>query len=231
MSTCSIRSIRNDLSSISKTVWLDRRKALASLRSSSERLKTPIGICQGPAWTLGIVVLLCCFTSIVNAQQMSVVIQVKPDAPGRVLMEGERAPTTVWSFRDSYAGVLGLGARVSGMKLFDTSGAEIQTHRIAPGQFEAAKPASRFRYEVTLDPPGRASDGAFVSWLSSDRGLLMLADLLPLPNTSPAKSSQSALGRDKSNRDDDLGQATVHLSLPKGWAAYTNGSESGQSDF
>ena len=221
-----IRSIKNDLSSISKTVWSDRRKALASLRSSSARLKTRIEICQSPAWTLGIVALLCCFTSIVNAQQMSVVIRVQPDAPGRVRIEGERAPTTVWSFRDTYAGVLGLGARVSGMQLFDTSGAEIQTHRIAPGQFEAARPASRFRYEVSLDPPGRASDGAFVSWLNSDRGLLMLADLLPLPNTSLAK-----IARDKSNRDDDLGQATVRLSLPEGWAVYTNGSESGQSDF
>jgi hypothetical protein len=201
------------------------------VRSSSERLKTPIGICQSPAWTLGIVALMCCFTSIVNAQQMSVVIRVQPNAPARVLMEGERTPTTVWSFRDSYAGVLGLGARVSGMQLFDTSGAEIQTHRIAPGQFEAAKPASRFRYEVSLDPPGRASDAAFVSWLNSERGLLMLADLLPLPNTSPAKSSQSDLARDKSKREDDLGQATVRLSLPAGWAVYTNGSESGQSDF
>ena len=231
MSTSSIRSIKNDLSSISKTVWSDSCKALASLRSSSERLKTPIGICQGPAWTLGIAVLLCCFTSIVNAQQMSVVIRVQLDAPARVLIEGERAPTTVWSFRDSYAGVLGLGARVSGMQLFDTSGAEIQTHRIAPGQFEAAKPASRFRYEVSLDRPGRASDAAFVSWLNSERGLLMLGDLLPLPNTSPAKSSQSGFARNQSNRDDDLGQAKVRISLPEGWAVYTNGSEYGQSDF
>jgi hypothetical protein len=231
MSTCSIHSIKKDLSSISKTVWLDRRKAFAYVRSYSERLKTLTAILQSPAWTLGIVALLCCFTSIVNAQQMRVVIRVQPDGPARVLMEGERAPTTVWSFRDSYAGVLGLGARVSGMQLFDTSGAEIQTHRIAPGQFEAAKPASRFRYEVSLDPPGRASDAAFVSWLNSERGLLMLADLLPLPNTSSAKSSQSAIARDKSNRDDDLGQATVRLSLPAGWAVYTNGSESGQSDF
>ena len=231
MSTCSIRRIKKDLSSISKTIRLDRRKALASVRSSSEPLKSPIGISQNPAWTLGIVALLCCFTSIVNAQQMSVVIRVQLNSPARVLIEGERAPTTVWSFRDSYAGVLGLGARVSGMQLFDASEAEVQTHRIAPGQFEAAKPASRFRYEVSLDPPGRASDAAFVSWLNSERGLLMLADLLPLPNTSPAKSSQSALAREQSKRDDDLGEVKVRLSLPEGWAVYTNGSESAQNDF
>jgi len=114
------------------------------------------------------------------------------------------------------------------VQLFDAEGAEVQTRRIAPGQFEAAKPASRFRYEVNLNPPVRASDSAFVSWLNSDRGLLMLADLLP--NTS-AKSSQSAVTRDKGTRDDDIGQATVRLSLPEGWTVYSNGSESGQSDF
>ena len=177
------------------------------------------------------VALLCSMASIVNAQQMSVVIGVQPDKPARVLIEGKCAPTIVWSFRDSYAGVLSLGTRVSGMQLFDVEGAEIQTRKIAPGQFEAAKPASRFRYEVSLDPPGRAADAAFVSWLNSDRGLLMLGDLLPLPATSPAKSSQSAVKRDKGTRDDDIGQATVRLSLPEGWAVYSNGSEAGQINF
>ena len=153
-----------------------------------------------------------------------------PQSPGRVLMEGERAPTTVWSFRDSYAGVLGLGARVSGMQLFDATGAEIQTRKIAPGQFEAAKPASRFRYEVRLDPPGRPSDAAFVSWLNSERGLLMLADLLPMAN-SPETSGKSGVGSDKINLATDIGPATVRLSLPEGWTVYSNGSESGQSDF
>jgi predicted metalloprotease with PDZ domain len=162
---------------------------------------------------------------------MSVRISVLPQSPARALVEGKCAPTSVWSFRDSYAGVLGLGVRVTGMQLFDASGAEIQIRKIAPGQFEAAKPASRFRYEVNLDPPARASDSAFVSWLNSERGLLMLADLLPLSNTSQARSAQSVLTRDQSNRDHNIGQATVRLSLPEGWTVYANGRESGQNEF
>ena len=183
--------------------------------------------------SLGIAASFCILSSAfaTDAQEMSVRISVLPQSPARVLIEGKCAPTSVWSFRDSYAGVLGLGVRVTGMKLFDASGAEIQTHRIAPGQFEAAKPASGFRYEVSLDPPGRPSDAAFVSWLNSERGLLMLADLLPLSNTPQASSSQSVLTRDQSNRDHDIGQATVRLSLPEGWTVYSNGSDSGQNDF
>lgn len=166
-----------------------------------------------------------------RAQQVSLKISVLPQSPARVLMEGERPPTTIWSFRDSYAGVLGLGARVSGMQLFDATGAEVQTRKIAPGQFEAAKPASRFRYEVSLQPGARPSDAAFVSWLNSDRGLLMLADLLPLSNTTAAQSTQSAVMRDNSNREADLGRATVRLSLPDGWAVFFDGGESRQSEF
>jgi hypothetical protein len=159
------------------------------------------------------------------------VISVRPDSPARVLIEGKCAPTTVWSFRDTYAGVLGLGTRVSGMQLFDAAGAEVQTRKIAPGHFEAAKPASGFRYEVNLDPPARASDSAFVSWLNSERGLLMLADLLPIANSSGEPSAKSSGARDKSNPEDNIGQATVRLSLPEGWAAYANGDQFGPAGF
>jgi hypothetical protein len=161
-----------------------------------------------------------------GAQDLSVRVSVLP--PARVLVEGNCAPTTLWSFRDSYAGVLGLGVRVSGLQLFDATGAEIQTRKRAPGQFEAVRPASRFRYELNLDPPVQASDSALISWLSSERGLLMFADLLPLPNTSTPKNASSEGARDLG----DYGQpATVRLSLPEGWGAYLNGSESGQSEF
>jgi hypothetical protein len=158
------------------------------------------------------------------AQSISVTIRVVPQSPARVLIEGNCAPTTVWSFRDSYAGVINLGARVKEMELFDLAGTEIQTRKIAPGQFEATKPASRFRYQVTLDPPARAADTALVSWLNGDRGVLLLADLLPIANSSAAVP-------DKINRKDDSGQATVRISLPAGWAVYSNEGNSARGDF
>ena len=183
--------------------------------------------------SLGVAAFFCMFYSAAatQAQEISVMIRVLPQSAARVLIEGNCAPTTVWSFRDSYAGVMNLGGRVERMQLFDATGTEIQTRKIAPGQFEATKPASRFRYEVSLNPPARASDAAFVSWLNAERGLLMLSDLLPIFNSLATKSAQSEATRDQIVREDESGRATVRLSLPEGWAVYSNGSQSGQNDF
>jgi M61 glycyl aminopeptidase len=179
---------------------------------------------------LGGVVLLCVMTSIANAQ-MTVAIRVQPEAPRRVLIEGSRAPTVTWSFRDSYASVLNLGSRIEHFQLFDAAGAEIPTRKVAPGQFDSPKPASRFRYEVSLDPPVWASDAAFVSWLGGERGLLMLGDLLPLANLPAVKSTDSAATREKVLREDGSGRATLRLSLPEGWAGYTNEQPSPSGEF
>src|SRR5712692_7208049 len=121
--------------------------------------------------------LLSCLASAGKAQQVNVTVRVFLGSPGHVVIEGNCEPTKVWSFRNDYAGVSELGSRVEGLKLFDLAGAEIPAHKIAPGQFEAATAAARFRYEVSLAPPARPSDAARVSWLNSERGLLMLADL------------------------------------------------------
>src|SRR5712664_1635839 len=126
MSTDSLRGSRGDFSVISKSVLPDRRKAFSAVPFASNRSKCLLRVGRQLGLTLCGVALVCCMASIVSAQRISVVIRVQTDAPARVLMEGKCAPTTVWSFRDSYAGVLGLGARVSGMQLFDASGAEIQ---------------------------------------------------------------------------------------------------------
>ncbi len=157
---------------------------------------------------LGCIGLLICLTSIVSAQQTRVEIRVLTDSTGRVVVEGSCAPASAWSFRDSYAGVLNLGSRVAGLKLFDAAGTEVPSRKIAPGQFQAEKPATRFHYEVSLAVPGRAADAARVSWVSSERGLLMLRDLLPV--CGAAANSQGAE------------RMTVRLSLPPGWVAHSN---------
>lgn len=165
------------------------------------------------------------------AQSISAEIRVLPQAPGRVLIEGNCLPTTVWSFRDSYAGVLNLGTRVDRMQLFDATGAELQMRRIAPGQFEATKPASRFRYEVNLSPPARASDAALVSWLDADRGLLLISDLLPTENSAVATNAATATARAGVSRKDDRDSATLRISLPAGWSVYSNEARSTSGEF
>ena len=181
----------------------------------------------GPlARTFFLFAVLSCATSIASAQQTNVVIRVLPDSKARIVVEGSCAPATAWSFRDSYAGVLNLGSRVDGLKLFDAAGAEITNRKIAPGQFQAASPASKFRYEVSLVPPGRAADAARVSWLNSDRGILMLRDLLPV----------STSGASHNDRDGTKGQTvrervTLRLGLPEGWVAHSNEAQNAAGEF
>ncbi|HYN83676.1 MAG TPA: hypothetical protein VER32_00380 [Pyrinomonadaceae bacterium] len=116
--------------------------------------------------------------------------------PPRVRVEGRRdRATAAWSFRNSYAGMLGLAARVEKLVLRDESGAEVTATRRAPGEYDSARPATHFSYDVNLEPPSTQTNAAHVSWLTRERGLLMLGDLLPLPAR----------------------EASVRIELPAGW--------------
>ena len=174
--------------------------------------------------TIFFIALLSCVTSVASAQQTNVVIRALPDSNGRVVVEGSCAPAAVWSFRDSYAGVLNLGSRVEGLKLFDAAGTEVSNRKIAPGQFRAETPASKFRYEVRLAPPVRVADMARVSWLDSERGLLMLRDLLPL-------SSSGASANDQDSTKAVGARVTLRLSLPEGWVAHSNEAQNTAGEF
>src|SRR5205814_8029161 len=122
------------------------------------------------------------------------------------------ASTRVWSFRDSYAGILGLGGRVERLRLFDGAGIEIPYRKIAPGQFASDASASRFQYEVRLTPFAAASDAAKVSWLNNERGLLMLGDLL---------ATASVATDDRREK----GRVAIRVELPAGWAAHPDENE------
>ena len=140
------------------------------------------------------------------AQSVSVTVDVLPGTPGRLLIQGSGLPRQTWSFRDSYAGVLGLGNRVRGFQLFDANGKQIAARKIAPGQFASNAPATNFKYEIELAPTARPADAAFISWLTTDRGMLMLGDLLPESMSgSPAAVS-------------------ARLVMSSGWTAYASDS-------
>src|SRR5215510_703272 len=138
------------------------------------------------ATVLGGVAIIVCAWSHSRAQQPRITIEVSPDS-GRAVIDGTGTPGTRWSFRDSYAGILGLGNRIERFALFDDQGNEFSARTIAPGQFESAKAAARFRFEVTLKPPSKALDSARVSWLTLERGLILPADLLPLAASNDAR--------------------------------------------
>jgi hypothetical protein len=144
--------------------------------------------------------LFFCFGSAASAQSLDVRIKVEPGSPSRVHIEGRReGGASAWSFRNFYASASGLAERIENFALFDESGVEVTSKKLAPGEFNAAKPASRFSYDLKLDPPTFVSDSSHVSWVTADRGLLMLGDLLPLPLTN----------------------AKVEILLPEGWKVST----------
>ena len=103
-----------------------------------------------------------------------------------------------WSFRNAYAGALGLGERVEQFHAFAPDGRDLNAKKIAPGEFRSESVATQIEYLVKLLPP-QASDVAHVSWIAGESGLLMLADLLP----------------------EHLPGLEVEFSLPSGWTAHS----------
>lgn len=130
------------------------------------------------------------------AQSIEAHIRIASLTPPRVSIEGQRTDAaTAWSFRSTSAGLLGLGARIDGLTLGDAQGGPVTVRQLAPGEYEAARPAVSFRYEVKLNPPAADADAAHVSWLTPEQGILMPGDLLPLP----------------------AARAKLRLTLPPGW--------------
>jgi len=126
---------------------------------------------------------------------------------------------------------MNLGGRIEGLALFDAAGAEIPSRKMAPGQFVASRPASKFRYEVSLAPPPSATQSALVSWLNAERGLLMLSDLLPVVQPTNLTNQPTASGRDGiKGAAADL-RATIRLSLPEGWAVFSNDNQNERGEF
>jgi hypothetical protein len=147
--------------------------------------------------------LLLCFVGApgaASASPLDVKITVVSPRPARVRVEGRRADAaTAWTFRNFYGSASGLAERLENFKLMDEGGSDVAARKIALGEFTAERAATRFSYDLKLDPPAFVTDAAHVSWLAADHGLLMLADTLPLPLT----------------------KATVTFILPAGWSVST----------
>jgi len=170
-------------------------------------------------------VWLCWYASVASATQINVVIQPPVDSHARAFIEVIGGPDRIWSFPNSYAGVTEMGNRIERLEAFDPTGAEISVRKIAPGQFEAATPAARLRYEVNLAPPAQPSDAARVSWLTFVRGLLMLADLLPGNRSEQGKAAEGE------QRNTAAESNIVRITVPNSWAVYSNESQNATGDF
>jgi predicted metalloprotease with PDZ domain len=156
---------------------------------------------------------------IVQARQVKVRIQPPVDSPGTASIEVVGKPVRRWSFRNDFAGVTELGKRVTSLSAFDAAGSEVQIRRLAPGEFETSTPATRFIYSVNLAPPERASDAARVSWLVFTRGLFLMADLLPIEETTT------------DNKGPLVEKTTVRFELPPDWSVHSSEFENRSGEF
>lgn len=153
---------------------------------------------------LFVLLFLVCHASIAQAQSIDASISIISVAPARLKVEGALPNgTNVWSFRNTYASVIGIGDRIENLTLFDAQGITVPVRKLAPGEWKADGAATRFSYEVKPDVPVMATDAAYVSWLTADYGFLMLGDLLPLSPGGDGKATSVRLS----------------LALPSGWSA------------
>jgi hypothetical protein len=142
----------------------------------------------------------------VAAQKEEVTIEILPGS-NAVRVEISGGLQKFWSFRDAYAGAIGLGRRVRKFQALETPGSRNSVRELAPGHFELGATASSVSYEVDLSPPSRAADAAFVSWLTKERGILRLSDLLPLRSVQPGSVARYV-------------QLTINT--PQGWGALSD---------
>lgn len=99
---------------------------------------------------------------------------------GPVRVEGRFAsPVRSFSFLDSRGGIVGLSSRIRDLTLLDEEGNLTSYRRGPSGSVFADAEVSVFSYTADLSPPEDPTQGAHVSWLSKEKGILMLADLLP----------------------------------------------------
>jgi predicted metalloprotease with PDZ domain len=160
--------------------------------------------------------LVALSASTARAQSLEARISVLSLSPARVRVEGARAPgATRWSFRNIYASVVDLGERIENLRLKDDSGAEVSVRKLAPGEYAAASVATAFSYEMRLEPPALATDAAYVSWLTSERGFLMLGDLLPLVTWEKGAAAHAA----------------VRFTLPANWSIASDEKQGADGQF
>ncbi|HEV8426677.1 MAG TPA: hypothetical protein VGQ41_02110 [Pyrinomonadaceae bacterium] len=156
--------------------------------------------------SIAVVIVLC--SAVVTAQaNTDGVFTITVLTGGEARIEAHLlSPSRSWSFRNAYAGVLGIAERVEDFRATTSSEQDAKARKIATGEFRSDLGARKISYKVNVSKPG-AADVSHVSWIAGDFGLLMLADLLPQHFSS----------------------LSVRFELPPGWsvASSNSGDDSG----
>lgn len=136
-----------------------------------------------------------------QTQEIEVEMQFEPGKPVRVQGKYGDAGRKNLSFLNSIAGSEGLAKRIANIALTDKAGNEVAFKKLQDGELFAGSAFAGWSYTVDLTPNNK-TPVAHASWASDSVGLLMAADILPLPG----KESRPV---------------RLMLKLPVGWSALT----------
>jgi len=161
---------------------------------------------------LAIFAAIFIFAAFASAQKIEANIKIESIAPPAARVEGRILQEDAgrnWAFLRSIAGVENLGERISDLTLKDKNGKIVSYKKLIAGEYLADGAATSFSYKIDLSAPKKYSAMAHVSWLLSEKGLLMLDDLLP------------QFGRETS--------AKINFELPDEWTIAGINTDSGKS--
>jgi predicted metalloprotease with PDZ domain len=126
------------------------------------------------------VFLLCASFTAAHGQTLKARITISSSAPALVRIDAESVKSAQsWSFRNAYAGVLGLGERIERLDAVSDRGETVPVRKIAAGEFRSTVRVAKFGYSVNLPRSAHSNEMSHASWLMDGYGFLMLADLLP----------------------------------------------------
>ena len=118
------------------------------------------------------------FVSNLQAQSARSQINVSIVGDSRIRIQIRLAtPANSWSFRNAYASAVGLGERIEKFQAHHFN-QPVNIKRLSAGEYRSDQNADEVMYEAHI-PPSDIGQIAHVSWLTSNYGILMLADLLP----------------------------------------------------
>jgi hypothetical protein len=98
---------------------------------------------------------------------------------GRYVPDRKRPAPAYLSFVEQYAGVSGLGERVSDVSMTDQKGDVLQYRAFQAGEYVTEGPVAGFSYMIDLAPLKNPAAAGHVSWLTARGGTLFMNDLLP----------------------------------------------------
>lgn len=154
------------------------------------------------------------------AQDVQIDIKIDAGSPATATIKGRFLPPGPQyknlSFLHEYAGIEGLGERISGLELKNDADNKVAFRMLIPGEFLAEGGFESWKYTLDLGLKRQKSgaEAGHISWINENIGLLMFNDLLP--ERKPSERSRTA---------------KITLDAPVGWQIWTTEKNLGQNVY